>query len=100
MVWKLLLEGWKSGLYYVVTEQLARMSAVIIWKTESEHNTSLDRTLNVFSWVFLPKCDKVLKERKELNKAIFKFAMQNRQNPRDLGHTGSENKLFFIFVLS
>lgn len=61
-----------SGLYYVATEQLARMSLVIIHKIEMYMmhlwiwlKKSLDRTLKVSVDCFLPKYNKVLLEREK-----------------------------------
>lgn len=45
---KTVIGDWeKSGLYYVVTEQLARMSLVIIQKTENVHNAFVDLTKDI-----------------------------------------------------
>lgn len=37
----------KGGLYYVVTEQLARISLVIIQKMENVHNVCVDLTKEI-----------------------------------------------------
>lgn len=42
---KIVIGDWeKGGLYYVVTEQLARISLVIIQKIENVHNVCVDMT--------------------------------------------------------
>lgn len=102
---KTLIGDWeKSGLYYVVTEQLARMSLVIIQKTENVHNAFVDLTKDISRQnalsvgYFFPSIIRYCNREKE-PKRIYLIAGKLRIKQMRLAPAGLENKAI-IYTLS